>query len=212
VAQSDYQYKELVKTYPKKMIAKLYNPIELKSQFLQKKNKLDGYIAWVANFRFQKNLKLLYEIASICVNETFKIAGQPLMPMDEETETYVKKLKSLENVEFVGIIPQGDILTFYSNSKYLLSTSRYEGFSNTFLESMMTGTPILTSENVNPDGIIDNYELGFLYKDEHDIKRILNSISDDEYVQKSENCIEYVKNNHDHLVLGKKLLELLNKL
>jgi glycosyltransferase involved in cell wall biosynthesis len=211
IAQSEFQYQELRRKYPNKKIEKLYNPIELKKDFLNVKTTGEGYIAWVANFRFQKNLKLLFKIATILPFEKFKIAGQPLIPMDEETEVYVQNLKSLSNVEFVGIISQSDILTFFSHSKFLISTSRYEGFSNTFLEAMMTGTPILTTENVNPDGIIDTFGLGYIYKDENDLKEILNGISESDYIQKSKNCIEYVQNNHDHLVLGKKLLDFLKE-
>ncbi|WP_394334865.1 hypothetical protein [Aquiflexum balticum] len=36
-------------------------------------------------------------------------------------------------------------MEFLNQAKFLLSTSRYEGFSNTFHESMIVGTPILTT-------------------------------------------------------------------
>lgn len=206
VAQSEYQYQELLKEYPKKNVKKLSNPIELNKNYLKVKNSPFGYIAWVANFRHQKNLKLLFEIASKCPNEKFKIAGQPLIPMDEETEIYVEKLKFLKNVEFVGIVPQTNILDFLSEAKYLLSTSRYEGFSNTFLEAMMVGLPILTTHNVNPDGIIDHFKLGILYSNAEDFNSKLTKVNDEEYIQISQNCINHVTLHHDHLLIGISLI------
>jgi glycosyltransferase involved in cell wall biosynthesis len=210
LAQNEFQFNILVNKYPKKRVFKIFNPVIINREFLNPKGIKDGYIGWVANFRFQKNLALLFHIASKLVNEKFKIAGIPLIPMDPETEESYKKLKELANVEFLGNIPKKEILPFFSRAKFLLNTSRYEGFSNTFLEAMLTGTPILSTNNVNPDGIIDQYELGYIYSDETDLGGILASISESDYLEKSKNCIEFVQDNHDHLVLGKKLLEFLN--
>jgi glycosyltransferase involved in cell wall biosynthesis len=209
--QNEFQYITLKKKYPSKKIIKLFNPIVIQSDFKNKDYMKTGYIAWVANFRFQKNLQLLYKIAFEFSNEKFKVAGKPIIPMDNETQIHFEKLQNLPNVEFVGSVSRNDILSFFEKSKFLLNTSRYEGFSNTFLEAMMTGTPIITTENVNPDGIIDTFGLGYIYKDENDLKQILNSISETDYLQKSTNCIEYVQKNHDHLVLAQKLLHFLKE-
>jgi glycosyltransferase involved in cell wall biosynthesis len=210
LTQNEYQYSSLKKRFPSNKIYKLFNPIIIEKNYLKPKNKLEGYVAWVANFRKVKNLKLLYEIANKSPLHQFKIAGIPLLPMDTETEENVNKLNQLANVEFLGNIPKKEILPFFSKAKFLLNTSRYEGFSNTFLEAMLTGTPILSTKNVNPDGIIDQNRLGYIYEDEKDLVGIFESISEADYLQKSKNCIEFVQNNHDHLVLGKKLLEFLN--
>jgi glycosyltransferase involved in cell wall biosynthesis len=209
--QNEFQFNTLKKKYPNKKIIKLFNPIVINSGFTIKDYNKSGYISWVANFRYQKNLQLLYNVVLSLPNEEFKIAGKPVSPLDEETEIFIKKLKDLPNVEFMGSVSRNEILPFFSKSKFLLNTSRYEGFSNTFLEAMMTGTPILTTENVNPDGIIDTFGLGYIYNNENDLKEILNGISELDYIQKSKNCIEYVQNNHDHLVLGKKLLDFLKE-
>jgi len=209
LTQNEYQYNSLKKRFRNNKIYKLFNPIIIEKKYLKPKNKLDGYVAWVANFRKVKNLALLYKIANKLHLHQFKIAGIPLLPMDTETEENVKKLNELANVEFLGNIPKKEILPFFSKAKFLLNTSRYEGFSNTFLEAMLTGTPILSTNNVNPDGIIDKYELGYIYTDENDLEKILEAISEADYLQKSKNCIAFVQNNHDHKVLGKKLIEFL---
>lgn len=211
VAQNKFQFDILKNDYKIKNLIKLSNPIVLNQSYLMPKMEMAGYMAWLANFRHQKNLKLLFEVASVLPNEYFKIAGQPLIPMDEETALYMEKLKSLKNVKFVGVVPNSEVLEFLGNAKFLLSTSRYEGFSNTFLESMVAGTPILTTKSVNPDGIIDEFGLGHLYRDAADLKSIMDKVTVDDYLMKSRNVIKYVRAHHDHLALGEKLVKFLHE-
>lgn len=209
LAQNQFQYDFLKSKYKVKKLVKVSNPIVLDKNYLQAKKAYRGYIAWLANFRRQKNLALLFELAQVLRDEQFRIAGQPILPMDEESEKYYQELLKLPNVEFVGVLGRSEVLEFLDGAKYLLSTSRYEGFSNTFLESMVVGTPILTTSNVNPDGIISRYGLGIVYSDSSNLKVSLDSMRLDEYLALSGNCITYVKQNHDHLKLGKKILDLL---
>lgn len=206
VAQNNFQFQTLRHKYPQKKIIKLFNPIVVDSNWIKKKKQLEGYIAWVANFRHQKNLKLLFEICTTLPEEQILIAGIPKFPLDEETEFYLEKLKTLKNVNFIGLIPREEILHFFSMAKFLLNTSRYEGFSNTFLESMVTGTPILTTSLVNPDKIIDIFNLGYVYSSPKDLVDFLDNLNDSAYSILSGNCIEYIQTHHDHIQLGKKLL------
>jgi glycosyltransferase involved in cell wall biosynthesis len=209
LAQNSYQFDILKKRYPKQNVLQVLNPIKLKQQYLIQKKYPKGCIAWVANFRYQKNFKLLYQIASIIKEENFLIAGQPMNPMDAETSEFLRKLEELPNVKFVGNVPRSGILEFFKEAKFLLNTSRYEGFSNTFLEAMCTGTPILSTENVNPDGIISGYELGYIFSDQNDLKNFLSELNDSIYSKYSLNCIDFVQVKHNHLELGRHLLDFL---
>ncbi|MCH6201893.1 glycosyltransferase family 4 protein [Aquiflexum sp. LQ15W] len=210
LTQNQFQFNNVKAKYPSKKVIKISNPFRISKQELNFKTLNKGYISWVANFRYQKNLQLLYRIAVQLPNEQFKIAGQPLIPMDQESTEYLEKLKSLSNVHLVGSISRDMILDFLKDSKFLLNTSRYEGFSNTFLEAMQSGTPILTTPNVNPDSIISDYQIGMIYEDEANLRLILENMTEEIYLNMSKNCIDYIENNHDHLVLGKKLLDFLH--
>lgn len=210
LTQNEFQYQKLKKSYPKNAVFKFFNPVVIDQKFLNPKNiSRESYIAWVANFRYQKNLYLLYKIAKKLPELKFKIAGEPLFPLDKETKDNLDLINHLNNVEFVGVLKRNEILTFLSNSNFLLNTSRYEGFSNTFLEAMITGTPILTTANVNPDGIIIDNNLGFVYENENDLENILKNVSKPDYASKSISVINFVKENHDHITLGKKVLSIL---
>lgn len=210
LAQNDYQFQHLKKKYPKKPIAKFYNPIKIQPEFLKAKTEIKGYFAWIANFRFQKNLKLLYQIAISLPEEEFKIAGVPNKHYDEESIEYVDKLKKLENVNFVGKLDRSEILPFLANAKFLINTSRYEGFSNTFLEAMNACTPILSSKLVNPDKIIEKNKLGLIYANEIDLKFKIKNLKPKDYQSMSENCIKYLDQNHNNKFLCERLLMFLS--
>jgi glycosyltransferase involved in cell wall biosynthesis len=210
MVQNDFQFNSLRKKYPNKQILKISNPFIISKENLSIKTSMKGYIAWVANFRYQKNLKLLFEIAEVLNEEDFKIAGIPMASMDSETTGYLEKLKGLPNVEFVGQVSRKDILQFYSKAKFLLNTSRYEGFSNTFLEALTCGVPILTTNNVNPDEIVSKFNLGVLYINERDLEGVLDTIDEKKYQIMSKNAVDYVQKNHDHIVLGRKLIDFLS--
>jgi glycosyltransferase involved in cell wall biosynthesis len=205
LAQNDYQFKTLKAKYPKKKILKIHNPIIVDGGHLNAKTHASGYIAWVANFRYQKNLKLLFEIAQSLPAEEFKIAGNPNSKIDAESKEYVEKLEKLPNVKFMGKVEREDILQFLGNAKFLLNTSRYEGFSNTFLESMIVGTPILTTKLVNPDGIISENHLGIIYEDASDVVQKIQEIGSKQYAEMSINCNLYIQEYHNHTRLTRKL-------
>lgn len=205
LAQNDYQFATLHKKYPSKKIMKVHNPIIVDKEFLISKPNPSGYIAWVANFRYQKNLKLLFEIAQILPHEEIKIAGNPNSKMDQESKEFVEKLQLLPNVEFVGKVEREDILQFLKMAKFLLNTSRYEGFSNTFLEAMIVGTPVLTTNLVNPDGLISKNNLGLIYENPEDLMGKIQNLSTSGYKIISENCCQYIQEFHDHKRLTQKL-------
>jgi glycosyltransferase involved in cell wall biosynthesis len=210
LCQNEYQYSILKKQYSNKKVIKIGNPIVLKFNSNDSIKKQGEYIAWVGLFQYQKNLGLLYEIASRFCSETFCIAGTAEPKCDEETLSYISKLKKLPNVKFVGFIQRDRLFSFLNKAKFLLNTSHYEGFSNTFLEAMMAKTPLLTSVNVNPDNIVSTFNLGLVYKDFNDLYKQYCSVTNEEYEQMTRNVMSYVNKYHDHKSLSKQLLKSLS--
>jgi glycosyltransferase involved in cell wall biosynthesis len=208
LCQNDYQYSVISKNFPGKRVFKISNPIVLqKNEIVQYEKR--KHIAWLGLFQYQKNLELLYQIASALHQETFVIAGKASTKCDETTLKYLDHLKKRNNVRFVGFLERNEVPEFLSESKFLLNTSRYEGFSNTFLEAMAVGTPIISSDAVNPDEIIPKHQLGIIYKDLPDLLQQYGSLNSDIGRKMSENAYSYVSANHGHLTLSKKLLEIL---
>lgn len=211
LCQNEYQLSQIKKKYPQKQALKIPNPIYLSHIPTTDATQSRSYIAWVGLFQYQKNLKLLYEVANALKHEQFKVAGKELYGNDADTKSYLAKLKQLPNVEFVGFLSRNDIPPFLAKAKYLLNTSHYEGFSNTFLEAMSVGTPIISSDRVNPDGFISENNLGIVYKDLDDLVNQYRYVSSEMYSQMSANALGYVVEHHDHEALANKLLYFLEE-
>lgn len=211
LCQNEYQLSQIKKKYPQKQALKIPNPIYLSHIPTTDATQSRSHIAWVGLFQYQKNLKLLYEVANALKHEHFKVAGKELYGNDADTKAYVAKLKQLPNVEFVGFLSRNDIPPFLAKAKYLLNTSHYEGFSNTFLEAMSVGTPIISSDRVNPDGFISENNLGIVYKDLDDLVHQYRTVSADMYTRMSANALGYVVEHHDHEALANKLLYFLEE-
>lgn len=210
LCQNSYQYGLVKSRYPAKPVLKVPNPILTEPMASGVSAKERSFIAWVGLFQYQKNLPLLYHIASLLKQEEFYIAGKALANIDEETHLHLEKLKQLPNVKFAGFLDRNQILPFLAQAKFLLNTSHYEGFSNTFLEAMKVGTPILTTDKVNPDNIISAHNLGIVYNDPHDLNAKVNALSPAAYASMSGNSQEYVLKNHDCEMLAYRLLDFLN--
>jgi glycosyltransferase involved in cell wall biosynthesis len=70
-----------------------------------------------------------------------------------------ERAASLRNLELVGPRPRDELLELYGRAIAMVNTSRFEGFSNTFLEAWARAVPV-ASLRVDPDGVIARHGLG----------------------------------------------------
>ena len=210
LAQNNYQFNKLMEKYPKKNIFIIHNPYELKTNawdILPREKR--EYISWVGHFRYIKNLASLAEIARELSNINFRIAGVEYPDLDEITQKAILNLKELKNVEFVGYIRRDEINLFLGKSIALLNTSFNEGFSNTFLEAWALGVPVITTNKVNPDEIVNTFSLGLVADSFNELTvslRMIIDMNETEYNKLALHCFEYVKENHDPKILAEKLV------
>jgi glycosyltransferase involved in cell wall biosynthesis len=210
LCQNDYQLTIVKRKFPHKRAIKISNPIFIKDYSFDTDTSFRKYIAWIGLYQYQKNVGLLYDIARLLKDEQFYIAGKEGTNYDEDTKAQLEKLRELPNVKFVGFLFRNDVLPFLSKAKYLLNTSHYEGFSNTFLEAMSVGTPIISNLKVNPDSIITNFNLGIVYEDASGLVKQITEIDPNVYKEMSNNAKDYVSNYHDYKKQAKKLISFLN--
>lgn len=209
LCQNAYQYNIIKQRFPGKKVNKISNPFFLRQQPIIPAVSERHYIAWLGLYQYQKNLKLLYEIASLLPDTPFRVAGKEESKCDQDTIDYLERLRQLPNVQFVGFLSREEVLPFLAHAKFLLNTSHYEGFSNTFLEAMSVGTPILTTDRVNPDGIISEFNLGIIYKDAADLIQQYEALAAEQLSEMSVRVQHYVQNFHDYKIQAERLLALL---
>lgn len=203
--QNQYQYGFFKNRYPKKIVFKITNPYYNDSGFniLASSSKRE-YIAWLGIFQYQKNLHALLRIVHKNPNLSFHIAGNEGPRIDKKTKIAIKNLKECNNVKLVGYLKRKQISQFLSKAYVLLNTSRYEGFSNTFLEAFSVGTPVV-SLGVNPDNILTKYNLGYVTNENEVGEKINTLINDCRFNELDKRIIEYSKNYHDYKKLSVKL-------
>jgi len=210
ICQNDYQYNKSIKLYPKKNVLKIQNPIITNNNT---KSFVKGdYVSWLGIFQKQKNLELLIEIIKKCPEIKFKIAGKP-KERENYTTSLIAELNRLQNVELIGYLNQKEIPQFLGESFCHLNTSHYEGFPNTFLESWLVGTLVLSPTHINPDLIVSKNQLGAVYNTVDECVKMINNyslITISDYQKISSTLVNYVKQKHSNINLTKTLIKYLN--
>lgn len=151
---------------PQDLIRVIYNGVG--ENFLQndREYELDRpYFLYVGNRRTYKNIPAMLEAfsrADIPQDFLFALSGHP----DPEIERQLHELAIENRVRFLGLIPEEELPAVYKGAHATLFVSKMEGFGLPVLESMASGTPVLTSSKsslpeisggaaicVNPDDV-----------------------------------------------------------
>lgn len=210
ICQNDYQLSSLKKQFPNKPMFTIHNPYKALAQPVIGADDQEPYIAWLGVFSAQKNLPLLLDLVNRTPKVRYKIAGMPAKLADPQTLDAFEQLKTKPNVTYVGYTKRTQVPTFLANARALLNTSHYEGFSNTFLESLAVGTPIITSVGVDPDNVVRDNRLGSVVgSPEEYVQAIEQAIFDpagkvDDVKQR---CMKFVEQHHAPKIQAARFLD-----
>jgi len=84
------------------------------------------------------------EVLNGCPDLLVRIIG--VGNLEDELHELVRKLGVAEYVEFLGYIPHAQLAEYYTTSDLFVLPSWSEGMSNTILEAMAAGLPIITTD------------------------------------------------------------------
>jgi glycosyltransferase involved in cell wall biosynthesis len=194
ISQNDFQKSNIKSRYG-------IESIIIKNAFnIPTKNSIEDtheYVLWVGTIRSVKQPHLFLKVAERFPHCKFLMIGGEggSSELFKDIQNVSKKIK---NLKFLGFVPHNKISDYYKKAIFLVNTSKTEGFPNVFLESWLHSVPVV-SLNVDPDGIISKYELGYHSKTFEqmldDIKRLLN---DKELLKTiGDNGRKYVEEYHD---------------
>lgn len=208
LCQNAYQYDGLRKIHPDKPAAIFPNPFGLGDDTPPRPLDERGYLAWLGIFQYQKNLPLLLRVARSLPRVEFRIAGARGSTVDGATEEALASLEALPNVNFVGYLKRDRVMGFLGGAVALLNTSRYEGFSNTYLESFSCGTPVIAPTGADPDGVIAKMDLGRSVAGESGFAEAIEDVIGlgGAYGDLADRCQTYVRENHDPARLTRELV------
>lgn len=125
------------------------------------KNKSKIKVLWVASVKPLKQPEVFVKMARMLANipnVEFVMMGHA--NTDKYATAVLKDIKLLPNLEYIGCVPQEEVNRQMSEGHILVNTSRYEGFSNTFVQAWLRKVPVV-SLNVDPDGILVREGIGF---------------------------------------------------
>jgi glycosyltransferase involved in cell wall biosynthesis len=115
---------------------------------------------------------------------------------DEIRNYALEKLKNID-FEFKGVVPNSEILDFYSQNyvDLFINLSESEGIPVSIMEALSAGIPVLAT-NVGGTGEAVNSENGFLVEKDFDIKEVAEII--EHYLNSHpENQIKYRQNAYN---------------
>ncbi|MDY0087853.1 MAG: glycosyltransferase family 4 protein [Coriobacteriia bacterium] len=116
------------------------------------------YVLWVSSCQELKQPHAYLDLAQQMADERFVM----IMPPRKDKGLFAEveaRAGELPNVEFINGVHYRDIQPYFDCAKVFVNTSTVEGYPNTFVQSMMGATPIL-SLNVDPSAILSERGLG----------------------------------------------------
>ena len=175
-------------------------------------NEEKEFILWVSRYAKLKNPNVFVNLAKNFPEQKFVMIC-PTQKPSKEYDKLQKNAQDVKNLQFIKYVPFNKIQFYFNKAKVFVNTSDFEGFPNTFLQSFLGKTAIL-SLNVNPDEIIRKYGLGYFCggdsnKLEEGLEVLLKNKS---YLKAGEEGLRYLKNNHSIKHGTKKLIKLITQL
>lgn len=147
ITVSEYSKKLLVEklSIPADLIRVIYNGVGENFLENEREYKLDRpYLLYVGNRRNYKNIPAMlsaFSKADIPRDFVFALSGHP----HPEIEAQIRQLGIEGRVRFLGMIPEEDLPAVYKGAHATMFVSKMEGFGLPIVESMASGTPVLTS-------------------------------------------------------------------
>ncbi len=158
VANSEGLKKLAQKTSTHQKIEIIYNGIDT-NEFKPVKNKKENKtlrIICVARLIKRKGIDYLLKALGSLKNKDFTLTLIGDGKEKENLKELAKNLKIDKQVKFLGSIPHQKIVKYYQENDFFILPSLNEGMSNTVLEAMACGLPIIMSNVGGNKELIDN--------------------------------------------------------
>jgi glycosyltransferase involved in cell wall biosynthesis len=171
--------------------------------------KVEEYILWVGNNHPKKQPEKFLLLAERLPGYQFKMI-MSVTPQNSNDRHIRDRLVSVPNLEYLGFVPFSHIAPYFQGASLFVSTSKREGFPNTFLQSWQYRTPVV-SLHVDPDGVIEKYNLGRHSRSFEKLQSDVKQLMDNEKLREEmgENAKKYVQKNHSADVIIPQYVKLL---
>ncbi|HRY27845.1 MAG TPA: glycosyltransferase family 4 protein [Candidatus Moranbacteria bacterium] len=207
-----------LKSSPEKEIGIIPNGIDIEEFFpdLSKKNKDQFTIICVSRVTPRKGIRFLIQAFNVLSRRYDYIKLVIVGDGNERAslEDLVQALGLKEKVLFTGPVLHEKVLGYYQKANIFALPSMNEGMSNTMLEALACGLPLVATDTGGTKELIEDGQNGFIVKmkESHDLaekieKFLLNRNLEKEMGQKSRELAEKL----DWSVVANKYIDLYDK-
>jgi glycosyltransferase involved in cell wall biosynthesis len=197
IVQNLFQKQILENKFKKRETMLIKNPVVIPQKSENPESK-KSYVLWVGTIKPVKQPHLFLHIAKALPKIKFVMIGGENRGNKDLYNKVQMEANKIPNLAFLGFIPYHQIHQYYQDAAIFVNTSQIEGFPNTFLESWVMGTPVI-SLNVDPDEVICKKKIGFHSKSVEQLLLDINILFTNEVLREEmgENAKKYVEENHD---------------
>jgi len=177
--QTETQANLLNTNYARKPAALIRNFHPISTDKIDKSGQLT--VLWVANVKKLKQPQIFIRLA----RDLMELDVQFLMMGELQGKKnwhcpIIEQVNSTPNMKYMGRLPQKEVNRLFATSHLLVNTSKYEGFSNTFIQAWMRKVPVI-SYNVDPDKLLSEKKYGACAYGDYDLMlRQLKFLIEDE--------------------------------
>lgn len=175
-----------IKTNRSQEISIIFNGIDTE-QFKPGENQENEFkILCVSRITKRKGIKYLIDAMEILPkNIALEIIGEG--DEKERLEKQVKNLKLENRIKFLGLLNHDSLPKIYQSASIFVLPSLNEGMSNTILEALASGLPIIATDTGGTKELVKNGENGFIVKmkDAKDIAEKINILLNNQELQKT---------------------------
>ena len=169
--------------------------------------RYDKKILMVGRLEKQKNYnKMLKDFSNS--NFNFDIVGSGSL----RDEIFNLSTQNNTKVNLLGNLQNDVLLKKYSDYKFFLSTSMFEGNSKVILEAMGAGCIVFATNNSNNREIISHGFNGYLFEPTDDLLHLLENLDTSSLSEISKNAVSTIENKFSIETVLDKEMSLINKL
>lgn len=161
------------------------------------RNNIISTRSWQTNYNQEILFEAILQLKNFDPANQFHFAGEG--PTLEFLKDKFKLLQSQNRIDYLGYIPNEQIIDLISKYLLYVSTSLTDGLSVSMLEAMMAGTPVLVSDIEPNVEFIEHGKNGLLFKNNssEDLARIIHDVFANEYDLGliSRNALDLIREN-----------------
>ena len=181
--------------FPRSDVRQIYPLAHSKIQ--SKLEKGSPFVLCISRFIWYRSPETFLSLAKMLPDLEFVLGGDG--PMREQI---TKEARSIPNLRVVTPVTPSQSLELMQKASAYVNTSQVEGFPNTFLECMQTGTPYVSF--YDPDEAICRYGLGSHVSSLEGMARSVRELMADEEtaVRIRTRGMDYLDENHNPRIIG----------